>query len=101
MPTTAEFEELLNDCARTPEIINGKYGWRLTSTKNGNSIFLPAAGYRSGGRLINDGYDGSYWSSSLVTDGPSRAWDLLFGTGNYGMATRFRYYGQSVRPVTE
>ncbi|MBQ3833239.1 MAG: hypothetical protein II815_08700, partial [Bacteroidales bacterium] len=66
---------------------------------NGNSVFLPAAGYRYGSELYNAGSYGDYWSSSLYTDDPGGAWLLHFNSGNYRMDSYYRYYGQSVRPV--
>jgi hypothetical protein len=44
MPTRTEAQELLNNCSWTWVIANGVNGYRVTGT-NGNSIFLPAAGF--------------------------------------------------------
>lgn len=49
MPTTADWDALLAICDITPDEIDGVKGARLTSQKNGNSIFLPLAGVRTGG----------------------------------------------------
>jgi hypothetical protein len=49
MPTTADFEELIANTTLTEEILNGVTGTRFTSNINGNSIFIPAAGYYSDG----------------------------------------------------
>ena len=43
MPTKAECEELTLYCTRTNETINGIKGSKLTSKRNGNSIFIPHA----------------------------------------------------------
>jgi hypothetical protein len=79
---------------------------RLFTAPNGNSLFLPAAGYRWGGELDGAGYDGYYWSGSLYTHLPTypyypgRAWDFNFTSGYYYMGyDGYRYYGQSVRAV--
>lgn len=45
LPTQKEFLELKKKCKWEWEEINGKDGYRVTS-KNGNSIFLPACGYQ-------------------------------------------------------
>ena len=100
MPTRAELEELLNNCDRTPETINGKYGWRLTSTKNGNSIFLPAAGRRRGTSIEETGSYVVYWSSSLGAGDPC-AKGLFFSSRDAVSGDYSRYYGLSVRPVTD
>ena len=45
MPTKEECEELLENCTWNWTTQNGVNGYKVTSKKNGNSIFLPAAGY--------------------------------------------------------
>ena len=98
MPTQTEWQELLNNTTVTWTQQNGVYG-RLFTASNGNSLFLPAAGARSNSSLYGAGSHGDYWSSSLNTDYPSRAWDFYFSSGNYYMSYDNRYCGQSVRPV--
>ena len=99
MPTAAEWQELLNNCTWTWTTQNGINGYMVTSNKAGYTdkfIFLPAAGSRFGGVLLNVGSDGVYWSSSLYENSSDLAWDLYFGPG-YGEHERYR--GLSVRPV--
>ena len=67
----------------------------------GNTIFLPAAGYRDGTSLSFVGSYGVYWSSSLSTGGSSYAWYVGFNSGYVYRSHVYRYYGQSVRPVSE
>ena len=68
MPTRAEYMELENNCTRTWTTLNGVNGYKVTSNKNGNSIFLPAAGYRSNGYLSYADSYGGYWLTSLHDD---------------------------------
>ena len=98
MPTKAEWVELYNNTTVTWTTQNGVNG-RLFTAANGNSLFLPAAGYRYLGSLLSAGSYGYYWSSSLYTDNPGGAWYLYFSSGDYGMYGSGRYCGQSVRPV--
>ena len=98
MPTKAEWQELLDNTTVTWTTQNGVSG-RLFTAANGNSLFLPAAGFRLYSNLFNAGSLGYYWSSSLYTDDPNGAWGLNFGSGNYGMSYYSRFDGQSVRPV--
>ena len=100
MPTQAEWQELLNNTTVTWTTQNGVYG-RLFTASNGNSLFLPAAGYRNNGSVSSAGSSGYYWSSSLYTDNPNPrlAWNFYFSSGNYYMNGYGRYYGQSVRAV--
>lgn len=106
MPTIDEWEELLNtdNCSWTWTTINGVDGYKVQSKKPGytdNWIFLPAAGSRYYDGLDRVGYNGYYWSSSLSTVNPSYAYSMVFNSGHFGRASRNRYYGQSVRPVSE
>jgi len=65
---------------------------------NGNSIFLPAAGYRTcGGGVDGVGYLGGCWSSTPYDS--DSAWDLCFNSGDRNMYHGLRCYGQSVRLV--
>ena len=99
MPTDAEWTELRKQCTWTWTTQNGVYGRKVTSKTNGNSIFLPAAGFRSYSLLSNAGSYGYYWSSSLYRGDPSYAWSVDFDSGYVGGYYAHRYYGQSVRPV--
>lgn len=104
MPTKAEFYELINNCDYTWTIQNGVSGYLVTSRKDTEcSIFLPAGGYyhssESGNGSINQ--FGEYWTSSLYTDNPRRAFDIFIGPFSIDTRDRtsVRFYGMSVRPV--
>lgn len=106
MPTDDEWEELLNtdNTSWTWTTIDGVNGYKVQSKKFGytdNWIFLPAASYRKGGNLEFVGSDGSYWSSSLRSEAPHSAYCLLFYSDYFFCSYSDRYYGQSVRPVSE
>ena len=101
MPTTEEQQELINNCTWTWTTQNGVNGYKVTSKKNGNSIFLPAAGYRDGSSLYYAGCYGYYWSSSLNTYYPIDAYYLYFYSGIVDWYYISRYYGFSVRPVCQ
>ena len=98
MPTHAEWKELLNNTTVTWTTQNGVKG-RLFTASKGNSLFLPAAGYRYDSSLIDAGSYGNYWSSSLY--GPSYAWYFSISSGSYGThyLDGYRCCGRSVRPV--
>ena len=100
MPTDAELTELRENCTWTWTTQNGVDG-RLVTGPNGNSIFLPAAGYRYGTSLTSVGSNGYYWSSSLHTDVPFLAWNVFFTSGFVYRYYDNRDYGHSVRPVSE
>ena len=100
MPTDEEWTELRTKCTWTWTTQNGVNGRKVTAP-NGNSIFLPAAGDRGNTYLYYVGSNGYYWSSSLNTDSPSRAYCLSFGSSTVDCYYLNRYYGFTVRPVTE
>ena len=99
MPTRAEYNELLNNCTWTWTTQNGVNGYKVTGP-NGNSIFLPAAGYRNGASLSYAGSFGYYWSSTPNDD--SSVYYLNFSSSIHNVNNgRNRYYGRTVRPVLE
>lgn len=102
MPTNAQQEELINPDYTTTEWTtqNGVKGCKITSKINGNSIFLPAAGYRSDANFYNQGKSGGYWSCELYLDSPVLAYLLQsssYGSGAYDCGGR--YGGRTIRPV--
>ena len=100
MPTIDEWKELNDNCTWTWTTKNSVNGYEIKAS-NGNSIFLPAAGYFSGDELDFAGSDGGYWSSSLRTDdSPSYAQNIDFYSGSHGTNNFSRYVGISVRPVS-
>lgn len=104
MPTDDEWTQLRD---------TGKYTWSWDSTKKGytvtskvegyvgNKIFLPAAGSPNGTSLNYAGSLGFYWSSSLSTSYSYDAWYVYFSSSDVDRLDYRRYYGQSVRPVSE
>ena len=100
MPTRLEQYELLNNCTWEWTILNGVKGQRVTGP-NGNSIFLPAAGFRSGTSSSFVGSCGYYWSSTRHADYEYNAYYLYFNSAEYRLSFGDRSDGQSVRPVLE
>ena len=102
MPTKAELEELLslpNEWVENYNSISGLNGLVFTSKVNGNSLFIPAAGYCNGSGIYDVGSSCFLWSSSLSLDAPYRACDLSFNSDDIYMSYGNRYYGLSVRPI--
>lgn len=100
MPTKEEFEELLDKCNWQWSSQGGRNGYKVTGP-NGNSIFLPAAGWRYGSSLNLAGDYGFYWSSSPYGSNSLYAYYLLFNSGNRNVGWYSRDLGQSVRPVSD
>ena len=100
MPTMNEFKELKNQCIWTWTSQGGHSGYRVTSKTNGNSIFLPAAGWRSGESLNGVGSNGDYWSAGPYSN--TYGCSLIFYSSFvYPQNNNNRANGFSVRPVSE
>lgn len=99
IPTDAEWQALYDQCTWTWTTQNGVNG-HLVTAANGSSIFLPAAGYRCNADLNHAGSYGYYWSSSLTMGYPDCALNVFFSSSE-DCFPNFRYFGFSVRPVTE
>jgi len=100
MPTLDEILELCYNCSWNWTTQNGVNGYKVTGP-NGNSIFLPAAGYRIGTEVYYRGSDGSYWSGALVENDSGDAYSLYFDSGHWGWLNYgYRNLGFTVRPVT-
>ena len=104
IPTYAEWTELVNGCTWTWTTQNGVNGRLVTSNANGNSILLPAADCLEEHGLANVGCFGCYWSSSINTNnlfGPDNARCVWTSPDYVKLTNTFRYYGMSIRPVSE
>ncbi len=95
MPTKEEFDELKNKDNCTWGSSKKLKGIIVTSKKNGNSIFLPAAGIRVSSSLYGAGTNGNYWSSSLGTAYP---YDLFFFVSSWTSNGSGSGGGSSSRP---
>ena len=104
IPTKYEIQELLDYSYISREVLNGVKGVRVYSNKNGNSIFLPLAGFRNDSSLYHPGEDGQYWCSTPWerNDKNQDAYSLVFDYyGNFGWNWYWRGIGFSVRPVRD
>lgn len=94
LPTKEQFEELIRECE-----------WKWTGCgywvtgRNGNKIFLPAAGFRDGTSVDDLGTSGYVWSSTLDAGSPYFARGLYFNSTEATVNYNDRYYGFSVRAV--
>ena len=98
MPTIADIEELLDNTTSEWTTQNGVNGRRFTAA-NGNSIFLPAAGWRGGPSLVYQSMHGYYWSASVNPSSSGIARRLDFVSGGTDAYDGSRHFGHSVRPV--
>jgi hypothetical protein len=99
MPTKAEYDELRNNCTWKWTRQNGVNGYKVLGP-NGNSIFLPTAGYMiDGSILLSAGRYGSYMLSSLHANKSDFAYCMSFFSDILIQGQLSRENGQTVRPV--
>ena len=96
MPTKTECDELINNCTWTWSTQNGVNGYTVEG--NGNSIFIPASGYRNGASLLNDGTEGYLWTDTFIDEW---AFMVMFSSSQHNTnGSTSRYYGRTIRPVS-
>ena len=98
MPTKADFKELTSCCDYKMTTRNGVKGFEFTGP-NGNTMFIPAAGYRFRTNLQKEGEEASCWSATQTTNvnfahemnvsADQALWDCYIN----------RFAGLTVRPV--
>lgn len=99
IPTKLELMELLENSELITCELNGIKGVRVIGP-NGNSIFLPAAGWRDNYGLQAKGKSCNYWTSTLFEDYCcDQAYNLEGLNSSIGVFNRFRYWGLTIRPV--
>ena len=102
MPTKAEIEELVENTMPQWTTLEGVQGYLVTSNKNGNSIFLPAAGYRFETSLYMVGQIGNYWGATTDVDKTDGAYNLDFGENEFDIDwSSRRNIGFGIRPVRD
>ena len=99
MPSLEQIKELLHYCTTIWTTQNGVNG-RLVTGPNGNTMFLPTAGYRWNASLYNAGSYGDYWSRTLGSSDPTCAYYLFFYSGGMFWLDNYnRNNGHTVRAV--
>ncbi len=97
MPTKRDMEQLLYRCTWEWITQNGVNGYKVIGP-NGNSIFLPACGYKEDGHyLANE--TGYYWTSIPGDLGWANM--LYLRPTIYKQHIEARSVGMTIRPVTE
>ena len=105
MPTVDEYEELTDPAKCTWEWItkDGVNGYKVTGKKTGNSIFLPITGFRFYDGIQFRAIRGIYWTSTVYTANPVKAWCLEFDFSDvnvhFGNLSSNRFSGRTIRAV--
>ncbi len=102
MPSKEQLVELIENCTREWTVMNGVNG-QLVTGPNGNSIFLPAAGFRIAYNLNDEGNSGNYWTREITALNnlftPNSAFKLYFTSDYFDWAGGNRSMGYPIRPV--
>lgn len=103
MPAWDELQELYNSCTWAWTTQNGIHGYKVTGP-NGNSIFLPAAGYHmaGNGNTINVGRTCCYWTDLANSENSRYAYGFYQGY-DYQQQWKTKGFlrndGLNIRPV--
>ena len=99
MPTVSEFQELIDNTKNEWTQVHSVNGYKFTGS-NGNSIFIPASGGRSGSSFSKQSTNGYVWSSTLYTSVDGDALALRFNSDSISADIGLgRSNGLVVRPV--
>lgn len=98
IPTLSEAEELCKKCKWKWTSINEHQGYIVTGP-NGNTIFLPVAGWYDENGIREVNMYGMYWTSSLYTLDYMASNLYISNSGWHITEYRHRYCGLSIRPV--
>lgn len=100
IPTADEWQELIDNTYQEKTTVSGVAGWRFTSKKNGQSIFIPNGGYKS-----TSGYDDYYkdqvycWASTNYKCSGSSAQYLWAAYNSATIGSITRCVGMNIRSV--
>ncbi|MEG2243780.1 MAG: hypothetical protein RSC87_09940, partial [Muribaculaceae bacterium] len=101
LPTKAQMEELYNQCTWEVATLKGVKGVKVIGS-NGNSIFMPCAGYCNDSILGHQGFNGNYWSNTSYPNDGGCAYGLGFGcSSNRYVCGYLMGYEFSVRTVAK
>lgn len=101
MPTADEMRELVWECQWEWTREDGKPGYKVTGP-NGNTLFFPAIGYRSGPNVVHDNDAGYFWTGTPADDELLAYANCLFLIkNNFGVDAGHRYRGFNIRPVCD
>lgn len=80
IPTSQQFQELIDNCTITWETIDEITGKLFTSNINGNVIFLPNNGYGNATTLSSPRFQSAYWTSDEDEEDSSKAYAFALST---------------------
>lgn len=97
-PSKEQMEELVNNTTKEYTTVNGVPGYRFTA-ENGNSIFLPFTGTRTGETINSENTLGAYWTADIDGVDADHGAALSLTEGNAQVNSANLYEGLAIRPV--
>ena len=97
-PSMEQFNELKENCTWAWSELNGVVGLLVTGT-NGNTMFLPAAGYRLQSKAYSTGVQCNYWLNSIVEAAPLNGYKMYATSSVFQFNSSSRQIGYTVRAV--
>ena len=98
IPTYGEVRELQNNTTSEWTTVNGVKGLKLTGP-NGNSIFIPAGGQKSGNNVTKAGFQGTLWSGTQDSGYEGFGLGGVVNAAGFGGVGGYGYLGYNIRPV--
>ena len=100
IPTREQIQELLDNTTNEESELNGMKGRLFKSKINGNTLFFPYSGYKSGSKVYII-YSCQYWSSSIDKTSYNHAMRVYSDTDSSTLACSYRNVGHFVRGVLD
>lgn len=104
MPTATQCKELLSECDWEWTMLENNIGGYKVTGKNGNSIFIPAAGLRAANDIVNTDKIGGFWTSTMCDDEDTEgdfAMAVYFYSESHTVEKGGRGYGRTIRAVAK
>lgn len=99
IPNKDDYQELIDYTTSKFITYNKVKGRLFTSSKNNNTLFIPAAGFRCENKINLDDTRGYVWSSQLSEDDWRDSLYLYLRDNEVSIGVNYRQYGLSIRPI--
>lgn len=99
MPTSENFEELVNYCTYKWIERNGVNGILFTSKANNNTVFFPCAGFKRDSEPTVQIGNRGYYSAATANDDTYSSYYLYLSKENVNVSSFSRSHGLTIRPV--
>lgn len=101
IPTKTQFTDMINRCNWEIRKLEGTWGYLFTSKENGNTLFIPLAGFKDLNEVLHEGSYGFYWTKELYSSSSDMAYNLQLKKPANPVATKYgdRSTGQPIRAV--